>query len=157
MAAGAKHPPFSQRHEVLYAASIERIEEAQILFDRGSWAMSIYLAGLAVEAILQAFAHRGGSPHTARHDLGRWLDLCPSRLVDLIKGNARDEWSLLSSVWDNTLRYLPEEGLVAHLKASDVGRRLKGGRKAMARTIACRFLDAARAVHNKGLQIWPAE
>lgn len=147
--------PLSQRPMVLHAASIERIEEAASLLEQKSWALSMYVAGLAVESLLQAFVHRGDSVHDAHHDLRRWLDKCPISVVDLIKLNAGREWSTLCAVWDNSLRYLSEDGLFGYLRKAELNRGLKGDRESILRTNASRCLAAARVIHNKGIVKWP--
>ena len=98
--------PALHRPEVLLGVSLERIEEAEWLLKRGSWALAMYVAGLSVEALLQAFALGRGQRHDARHNLDLWLSKGPATLSDAIRSAASQEWSTLRSLWDNDLRYL---------------------------------------------------
>lgn len=139
---------------VLYAASIERIEESELLFRDGRWVLSMYVAGLAVEALLQAFAIRGGEAHDARHGLQQWLNKSPAVLVDAIRGDAKTEWSELNTMWNNDLRYLSEAGLLGRLRDRKHDRGIKGGRESVLKICSRRCVDDARAVHNRGLLQW---
>jgi hypothetical protein len=56
-----------------------------------------YVAGLAVESILQALALQGGGAHDAKHALPNWLSKCPSPLHDALKGSG--EWNQLVALW----------------------------------------------------------
>ncbi len=58
---------------VLYSASAERLEAAKFAAAHGDWVMAVYLAGLSIECLLQAFALRDVPTHDARHDLTKWL------------------------------------------------------------------------------------
>lgn len=151
-------PSLSRDAGALYAASLERIEDAEVLLDNGRWVLSMYVAGLAVEAILQAFALRSGEPGDARHDLRDWLKKCPPRLVDAV-GAAPAEWSRLSIAWNNSLRYLPEYAVLGHLRSHRLGKGIKLGKEgaeAVLKVNAKRLVDAARLVHGKGLAVWQA-
>ncbi len=139
---------------VLYAASIERIEESELLICEGRWSLSMYVAGLAVESPLQAFATRMGEPHDARHSLDKWLNKCPAALVDAIRGRASTQWSELNTMWSNDLRYLSESGLLGRIRDRKHDRGIKGGRDSVLRVCARRCADDARAVHNRGLLQW---
>jgi hypothetical protein len=149
----------SQRPRVLYEASLERLEESEALFARGSWGMAMYAAGVGVEALFQGFAHRAGARHDARHDLRAWLAKCPEALIDAVMRSASAEWWMLNAYWDNTLRYLSQSAVLGRLRSLQGGRLvigLKGGPDALLRTSARRCLNAARIVHGKGVNQWPA-
>jgi len=85
----------SHRPNVLYLASIERMAAARRMIDDKphDYVLACYLAGLAVESILQALALHGGAGHDAKHTLSKWLSKCPSALHDALKGSA--EWNQL--------------------------------------------------------------
>lgn len=149
--------PLSQRPDVLYAASLERIEEARVLFEAEAWGLSMYVSGLAVEALLQAFAARDGARHDAYHDLRAWLRKCPERVIDVINRSANAEWSRLNTAWTNSLRYLSRSGVLAHLRSHNltVGVALgKAGPERAVEINAERLLVAARVVHGKGISLW---
>src|SRR4051794_213849 len=78
------------------------------------YVMASYLAGLAVESILQALALQSGAARDAKHALFNWLSKCPTALHDALKGSA--EWNRLVALWDNGLRYLPFAGLLAYFR-----------------------------------------
>src|SRR5438105_1577503 len=103
----------SHKPEVLYRASIERMAAAWRALEEGDdYPLASYLAGLAVECILQAVAFKIGAVHDAAHALPKWLAKCPSDLQDAIKGRVRGEWSLLVALWDNGIRYLSRDGFL---------------------------------------------
>jgi len=120
----------------------------------GDYVLAMYLAGLAVECVLQAFAIREGAKHDARHDLPKWLLKCPSRLRDVIKGEVGGAWSQLVALWDNDLRYLSVAGLLGYLRDKKADRRISGGPAAIVRQNARRVVDAATIIHNKGIALW---
>ena len=161
-APGARSPrgpgaALTHRPEVLYQASFERIAEAQVLLDARAWALSMYVSGLAIEALLQAFAARGGAQRDAHHDLRTWLRRGPDELLRVITLTAAGEWSLLDVAWSNSLRYLSQDGLLGYLgsRRLNVGIKTgKGGREAVLKVNAKRLLDAARTVHGKGVSLW---
>lgn len=143
--------------QVLYQASFERIHEAQVLLDARAWGLSMYVSELAVEALLQAFATRRGARRDAHHDLRAWLRRCPDEVLQLITLRASGEWSLLDVAWSNSLRYLSQDGLLGYLgsRKLNVGIKTgKGGREVVLKVNAQRLLDAARAVHGKGVSLW---
>ena len=56
----------------LYEASVERIDTARHLAEVGEDPVAaVYLAGVAVELVLQALSHLDDPRHDARHDLRR--------------------------------------------------------------------------------------
>ena len=76
----------THKPNVLYLASIERIATARRMIDQQpcDYVMASYLAGLAVESILQAIALHAGASHDARHSLSNWLAKCPAALHDAL-------------------------------------------------------------------------
>lgn len=54
----ATQAELTYRPQVLYEASIERIREAESALAAAHWVLAMYLAGLAVECVLQAVALR---------------------------------------------------------------------------------------------------
>jgi HEPN domain-containing protein len=159
VSAASSQPPLSQRPEILYAASLERIEEAELLMDAQAWGLAMYVAGLSVETLLQAFAMRDGAAHDARHDLRAWLGKCPARVIDVINDTAGAEWSRLNTAWTNSLRYLSISGVLGHLRSRKLTQRIKLGKAGSDKAVevnARRLLEAARIVHGKGIALWHA-
>lgn len=141
---------------VLRAASIERLGEAELVHSHGRWACSAYLSGLAVESLLQSFAGQVGAAHDARHDLRSWLAKSPGGVLAAITARAGPEWSLLTAMWSNDLRYLSEDGLLGWIRRKRLHGRIRGGRESILRTCSRRCLESARLVHSKGLVAWQA-
>ena len=144
----------SHRPNVLYLASIERMGSARRMIDEKphDYVLASYLAGLAVESILQALAVQGGSAHDARHSLSNWLSKCPSTMHDAVKGLA--EWNELVALWDNGIRYLSFDGLLGYFRKKGYGKGLKGGVESIVRGVTKNLVDAAEMVHKKGLAVW---
>jgi hypothetical protein len=140
---------------VLYEASLDRIHEASLLFDGRAWGLSMYVAGLAVEALVQALALRAGAAHDARHDLDAWLRKCPERVIDGLVPHAG--WSRVVIVWRNDLRYLSKAGVLGYLRSRNLTARIKVGERGsdgVLRFNATQMLKAASAVHKKGVVMW---
>jgi hypothetical protein len=144
----------SLRPNVLYLASIERMAAARRMVDDKpyDYVLGAYLSGLAVESILQAIALRSGAAHDARHSLTKWLSKCPYAVNDALRGSA--EWNLLVARWDNVLRYLNFDGLLGYLRDKQFVHGKKGGVESLVRRVATEMIDAADAVHKKGMALW---
>src|SRR5689334_9665115 len=117
----------SHRPNVLYLASIERMAAARRMIDQkpADYVLASYLAGLAVESILQALALHSGAAHDARHSLSKWMSKCPTAMHDALKGSA--QWNLLVALWDNGMRYLSFDGLLGYFRDKEYARGKKGG------------------------------
>jgi hypothetical protein len=139
---------------VLYLASIERIAAARRMFDLQpyDYVLASYVAGLAVESILQALALHAGAAPDAKHSLVKWLTKCPTALDDALRGSA--EWNHLVAIWDNGIRYLSYEGLLGYLRAKGQVQGKKGGVESKVRQATRELVDAAEVVHKKGLAVW---
>lgn len=147
----------SQRYNVLFGASLERRDEAAALLSQQRWTLAMYVSGLSVEALLQAHAVRNGAPRDAKHDLSKWLNKCPSAVVDAVKATAATEWSTLLVLWSNELRYLSLDALIGRLReiGADRGIKLgKEGHRSLAKVMANRCVRSAAAVHDKGMVLW---
>jgi len=144
----------SHRPNVLYLASIERMNAARRMIDEKphDYVLAGYLAGLAVEAMLQSLALRAGAAHDARHSLDKWLIKCPWVMQDVLKGS--NEWSFLAATWDNGMRYLSFEGLAGYYKQKGYGHGKKGGVESLVRQATNHLVDTAQVVHKKGLVVW---
>jgi HEPN domain len=155
--------------EHYYQSALERIEQARFLYDQGaSYALAMYVAGVAVECLLRAFKRLRDPEFDERHDLLRlfqasgMLDLDPVELqtrglsrtqaeglIKDLRGAVNDVYSL----WANDFRYASEARLRAHLKRVRPVRKTKGDRlKAEAR----RQYNAASKFINRGVLLWDA-
>jgi hypothetical protein len=144
----------SHRPNLLYLASIERMAAARRMVDEKpyDYVLASYLAGLAVECILQALAFHGGAAHDAKHSLSKWLSKCPSSLNDALKASA--QWNLLVARWDNGIRYLSFDGLLGYFRNKGYVHGKKGGVESIVRAVTKDLVDAAEVIHNKGLAVW---
>ena len=150
MAVDLAHQPV-----VLYHASSERIQAAWVAFQRQDFPLSMYLAGLAVECVLQAIALHDDPTHDAKHDLPKWLGRCRISLQEAIKAaGVREHWNRVVRVWRNDLRYLSRDGLLGYLRARSLNRGISGGPDAIMRENARRLYHAAVTVHHKGVAAW---
>jgi hypothetical protein len=121
------------------------------------WVLCFYLAGLAVECILQAIALRQGASHDARHDLSRWLARCPADLqATLASSEMRVDWSLLCSRWSNTIRYYSDDGLLWHCRQYRMLHGWLGDNQARMKRATAEFQVSAERVQQKGLARWLA-
>jgi len=116
------------------------------------YVLASYVAGLAVESLLQALALRAHAAHDARHSLEKWLSKCPFALNNALKGS--DEWSMLVALWDNKLRYFSYSGLLGYFREAKSIRGKKGGVESKMRGVTEELVDAAQWVHNKEIAEW---
>jgi hypothetical protein len=145
----------SHQPEVLYRASIERMAAAwRALDDADDYPLASYLAGLAVECILQALAFKIGAAHDAGHALPKWLSKCPRDLQNSIKSQVRDDWSLLVALWDNGIRYLSRHGFLGYLRDKGRAVGIRGGPESVLRMNTKALVKSADALHKKGLAQW---
>ena len=150
-------PIITKRPDVLYQASFEHIDALDDLRHDRHWTLTIYTAGLAVECVLQAIALRAGASDDAKHDLRKWLAKCPTNLQTIIAKDVPNEWSFLTIVWFNAIRYLSHDGLLGHLRKLELNKGIKQGKDgtvAILKVNAGRVVTAARAVHGKGASTW---
>src|SRR5437899_8813032 len=120
------------RPEHYYRAALERIRQAQYLYREGSsYALAMYVAGVAVESMLRAFRAKKTSEFESRHDVlalfaeSGMLRVGEERLKALgwsdeqIAAHAKSLKSAVIDVynlWQNNCRYASEERMLAHLK-----------------------------------------
>jgi hypothetical protein len=126
-----------------FHASVERMSQAQHLYREGTgyYALTMYVAGLAVECLLRAFLLRRKRDFEARHDLlllfkeSGILDVDPGRLKT--KGLSDEqieahEKALRASVndvfilWRNNYRFASEARLLAPPTEDEVVPRSEG-------------------------------
>lgn len=103
-------------------AAVEHIDAAFRLYERGLFAASVYLSGLAVECMFRAYRVRVDPAFDSRHDLSRLFDL--AQFGDLATGNDLD--SVHSAVdfvvllWANDVRFLSTADYEKRLKKRKV-------------------------------------
>lgn len=157
----SRETPLNLRSHALFDASFERRADAEALFAHKRWTLCIYVAGLAVECVLQAIALRHRAELDARHDLALWLTRCPNRVSDRIQANAPNAWSFLRVCWENRLRYLSDDAALGYLRAKGLAKGLKlprrgadPPRETVLRANASLCLQSARLVHDTGVLEW---
>lgn len=140
---------------VLYDASMQRMAAAQRSFDANDFPLTIDLAGLSVECVLQALALRNDSRHDARHNLAAWLARCPRPLQNELRTQPMDEhWVHLLAIWRNHLRYASRDSLLGYLRRVSQWRRLKGDDDARMKAMCRSVLQSAWEIQKKGLAAW---
>ena len=150
------------RPEHYFQAAIQRMEQARHLYRQGrSFALSIYVGGLAVECMLRAFKLRRDPSFDERHNLLRLFAASGMLRVDYQKLYAKgftDEQienhlhtlrvavNAITALWANNYRYASEERLLAHLKRATGYQKTKGN---YLKARALEFLDSAQQFINK--------
>jgi hypothetical protein len=116
--------------ETYRVAALEQIRAAEVLWDAGQYVLANYVAGLAVECMLRAYATRNNPRlwDTAHHDLRIWykearFDLIVPNSKREIIGTARSE---LQTHWTNRQRYSSLELLRAEFKDKKLDRGIRG-------------------------------
>src|SRR5438552_4205396 len=143
--------------EHYFQTATQRMRQAQHLFQEGSsFALAIYVGGVAVECMLRAFKGRRDSTFDERHDLLRLFGASGMLSIDMAKLRAKN-WSEAQihshlqtlqlavyevfNLWANNYRYASEERLRSHLKKTTSYRRIKGD---YLKQYARRFLISAQ-------------
>jgi hypothetical protein len=156
---------FSPEH--YFQTASQRIRQAQRLYEEGSsFALAIYVGGVAVECMLRAFKGRRDPVFDERHDLLRLFVASGMLRIDRDKLLARgwphakiDEHlqtlrvaaNEIFRLWANNYRFVSEERLRSHLKQITGYKRIKGD---YLKEQARRFLSSARTFIDKGAVQW---
>jgi hypothetical protein len=155
--------------EHYFQTAAQRIRQAQHLYEAGaSFALAIYVGGLAVECLLRAYKGRRDPTFDERHDLARlfkasgMLDIDPDMLrakqwtdeqIESHLGALRVAANIIFQMWSNTYRFASEERLRSHLKKATGYRKIKGD---YLKEQTRQFLNAAQSFMNKGVVQWQA-
>ena len=155
------------RAEQYFQASLERMRQAREVYSGGeSYALVVYLGGLAVESMLRAFRWTKDTSFEGRHDLLELL--ASSGLLEIDsdqmqrKGLSEDAirqsyktlkvaMNEIASLWHNNLRFASEATLKAHLINL---RRVKGIKGDPLKKNALDLIEAARTVVDRGITLW---
>ncbi len=164
------------RPEDYFKASIERISQAKVLYDNGSsFALSMYVSGLAVECMLRAHALLREPDISERpdslkmfkaHDLSLWfkksglmewdeVDLS-RKGIDPVRANAQSRdlqaaASKICIVWMNLFRFASEERVRSYIKKKKLDR---GKRGDFLKENARILLNVSEVVVTKGTFRW---
>ncbi len=154
--------------EHYFQTAIQRIRQAQHLYNEGSsFALAIYVGGVAVECLLRAFKGRRDPTFDEKHNLLRLF--AASGMLRADREKLREKgWSgdqidahlrtLQAAVndvvrlWANNYRFASEERLRSHLKQiTGYQKKLKGD---YLKEQARRFLSSAQKFVEKGVVQW---
>jgi hypothetical protein len=153
--------------EHYFQTATQRMRQAQHLYQEGtSFALAIYVGGVAVECLLRAFKGRRDPTFDEKHDLLRLFAASGILRVDRDKLRAKQwtdeqiDWHLrtlqvavneIFRLWSNNYRFASEERLRSHLKQITGFRKIKGDYlKGQAR----QFLSSAQKFIDKGVVQW---
>jgi HEPN domain-containing protein len=158
--------PFRPEH--YFRAALERMRQAQFLYQDGdSFALAMYIAGLAVECMLRAFKGKRDPTFDEKHDLRRlftasgllYLDPADFERRGLSQAEIKEYAHELRAgvteiylLWSNDYRYAAEERLRAHLKK--IGELRRGIKGDLLKANARRLLTAAERFINRGARLW---
>jgi hypothetical protein len=153
--------------EHYFQTATERMRQAQHLYKEGSsFALTIYVGGVAVECLLRAFKGRRDPTFDEKHDLLRLFAASGMLRVDRAKLRAKN-WTdaqidghlralqvavnEIFRVWSNNYRFASEERLRSHLKKVTGYKKIKGDHlKEQARQL----LNSAQKFIDKGVVQW---
>ncbi len=158
--------PFKPEH--YYRAALERMRQAQFLYRQGdSYALAMYVAGVAAEAMLRAFKGLGDKSFDEKHDLqkllkgSRLLNITAEELskTDLSSGDIhryqreiQEAINGIDLLWSNDYRYASEDRLRSYLRKMDVfWKSLKGD---ILKGLAYRLLNFTQNLINRGNEVW---
>ena len=155
--------------EHYFRAAIQRMEQARYLYQEGrSFALSIYVGGVAVECMLRAFKLLRDPSFDERHNLLRLFSASGMLRVGYetlrVKGLTDTEIdshldglqkavNAVFDLWANNYRYASEERLLAHLKRLTGFQKIKGD---YLKDRARKFLASAETFISKGTLQWPS-
>ena len=139
--------------ETYRIAAREHLARAQDQFGNGSYYLTHFLSGLAVECHLRAWLLRRTREFDSRHDLQRLA--AESGYYDIVPNErASDLSSVFATVnlrWRSNQRYYSERQLLDYLTEIKAEFNVKGGRwKNVARTL----LNCAYDIINQGEAKW---
>lgn len=134
-------------------AASERITAARDLYVAHRYVDVLYLAGVAVECVLRAFALERTNEFDARHDLPSLMQV--AALNQVMGSKAREDIAVaLGEVWArwrNNYRYASDRRIRSDLKRRKLDRGIKGDALKENARIA---LEYALAIVNKGRFQW---
>jgi HEPN domain-containing protein len=109
-------------------AANERLAEANLLYEKAHYALALYVAGVAVESLLRAYAFRLESRFDAAHNLKLLLDV--SNLQSLATpAESQQVFTAIDELyrrWRNDLRYTSNGRLRRRLKKDKLDRGIRG-------------------------------
>lgn len=153
--------------ENYYHAAVERMEQAHVLYRHASsYALTMYVAGVAVECMLRAFKLRRDPSFDERHNLLRLFKASGMLQLDeagmIAKGRSSDDASKYAaslrvaveeiySLWFNDYRYASEKRLRAELIKMNRHRGIKGE---VLKANVLQLATAAAKFIERGVILW---
>ena len=136
-----------------YRAAQDHAEDAQLLYDEGRYVIAHYVAGLAVECMLRAYAVRNGAMFDGRHDLNKWFEL--ARFDEVITEPRLETVSFAYNVvfiqWNSAQRYYSDVLLRALFRNTRLDRGIRGD---AVKELTRRIVEAALLVVGEGTAQW---
>jgi hypothetical protein len=155
------------RPEHYYQAALQRIKQAEYHYRQGnSYALAMYVAGVAVESMLRAFRAKQTTEFESRHDVlslfaeSGMLRMAEQKLEaagwskDDITNHVKSLRAAVDDVyllWHNNYRYASEERLLAHLKRMRLYQKVKGD---LLKAKALQLFNAASVFITRGILQW---
>jgi hypothetical protein len=153
--------------EHYFQTATQRMRQARHLYQEGSsFAVAIYVGGVAVECLLRAFKGRRDPTFDERHDMLRLFVASGMLRVDRSKLRAK-QWTDaqidehlqtlqvavndIVKLWANNYGFASEERLRSHLKQTTGYKKIKGD---YLKEQARRFLSSAQKFIDKGVVLW---
>ncbi len=134
-------------------AALDHVDVAQSLLEQKQFALVSYLAGLSVECMLRAYAHRVDQTFDGKHNLQVWFR--KSRFDAVIPDGRQKEigaaLSLVVSQWNNSQRYYSLDLLKSEWKSAGLDRGIKGD---FAKELTRRLVSAALDLVTIGEEQW---
>ena len=154
--------------EHYFQTATQRMRQAQHLYREGdSFALAMYVGGLAVECLLRAFKGRRDPTFDEKHNLLRlfaasgMLQIDREKLRSLRWTDAEIDDHLQTlriavnevfRLWSNNYRFASEDRLRSYLKEVTRYQKIKGD---YLKEQSRRFLDSAQRFIDKGVLQWP--
>lgn len=155
--------------EHYFQTASQRMRQAHHLYKQGaSYALAMYVGGVAVECLLRGFKGRRDPTFDEKHNLLRLFWASGMLLVDREKLRLHG-WSdaridnhckairvavnEIVRLWANNYRFASEERLRSHLKSITAYRTIKGD---YLKEQTRRFLNSAQQFFDKGIMLWDA-
>ncbi len=138
-----------------FDTATERMRQSRNLYNRGdSYAIAMYVGGVAVECMLRAFKLLRTDDFDERHDLLQLF--ASSRMLEYTQGSEavqrmRTSMNEVYNLWANDYRYASEARLKSELTARRVHCGVKGD---VLKGCAYRLLNAAEKLTERGAVIW---
>jgi hypothetical protein len=153
--------------EHYFQTAVQRMRQAHFLYHASSsFALSIYVGGVAVECMLRAFKGRRDPTFDERHDLLRLFAASGILRVDPATLRAK-KWTdakidshmrtlqvaveQVYKLWGNNYRFASEERLSSHLKRITGYQKIEGD---YLKKQTEQFLNSAQMLLDKGVVLW---